>query len=103
MGQRQSSSSSKPLYINTVKMTQDEWNQLTSLESVNMEKTDISNFKYCRRSYVDYPDLLICSEGITSSVFECKKIDNTNICRRRWQYTYYGGLESIMEFANEKK
>ena len=52
MGQQQSSPSpkpdnnwaeikSKPLYINTVKMTQNEWNQLTSLESVNMEKTDI--------------------------------------------------------------
>ena len=115
MGQQQSSPSpkpdnnwaeikSKPLYINTVKMTQDEWNQLKSLESVNMEKTDISNFKYCRPyvpTCVDYPDSLICSKGITSLVFECKKIDNTNICR--WQYTYYGGLDSVMQFANEKK
>jgi hypothetical protein len=75
---------SKPLYINTVKMTQNEWDQLKSLESANIEKTDISHFKHCR-PYVptdcNYPDELIFSEEGVGAVFKCKKINDQSICR----------------------
>jgi hypothetical protein len=84
---------SEPVYIDTVEMTQNEWDQLKSLESANIKKTDISRFKHCQ-PYVptdnNYPDELTCSEGIERTVFKCKKINDQSICR--WQSTHLSGL-----------